>query len=161
MALQRKLHYTFRQWFLMGVDSKEDRTACWNWMRACSKGRDGQNNRYGCFKFEGVQRYSHRVAYELEHGPIEGKLQVCHTCDNTQCCNPFHMFLGSARDNMQDSQQKGRRRFKPGKLNADQVKELRKLRSEGVPYDDLEKRFSLNRASLHDAATGKTYKYIT
>lgn len=54
---------------------------------------------------------AHRVAWELENGPIpEGKF-LCHHCDNPPCVNPTHMFIGSHNDNMADAKAKGRMRW--------------------------------------------------
>ena len=64
---------------------------------------------YGQIKFEGKMLKTHRVAWELANGPIPEGLMVCHTCDNPPCCNPAHLFLGSASDNMQDMVSKGRK----------------------------------------------------
>ncbi len=61
---------------------------------------------------------AHRVAYTLAFGPIQPRMVVCHRCDNGLCCNPAHLFLGTAGDNSRDMMAKGRGRgqFPPGVL---------------------------------------------
>ena len=51
---------------------------------------------------------AHRAVWKLENGPINDGLYVCHHCDNRMCCNPLHLFLGTAKDNAVDKVQKGR-----------------------------------------------------
>ena len=33
---------------------------------------------------------------------------ICHHCDNRICVRPKHLFLGTAKDNAQDREKKGR-----------------------------------------------------
>jgi len=54
----------------------------------------------------GEPRLAHRVAWELEYGPIPEGLYVCHECDNPPCGRPAHLFLGSAADNAKDAARK-------------------------------------------------------
>jgi hypothetical protein len=37
-------------------------------------------------------------------------MQILHRCDNPQCCNPEHLFVGTQAENMADMRRKGRGR---------------------------------------------------
>ena len=66
---------------------------------------------YGIAYFNGVQRYTHRLAYCLYKGlPLASisNLKVCHACDNPSCYNAGHLFLGTQSDNMKDMYGKSR-----------------------------------------------------
>jgi len=80
---------------------------CWLWL-ASNNGKG-----YGRYRIDGQNYGAHRLAYELENGPIpEGKSHhdhcVLHRCDVPLCCNPRHLFLGSQKENVADRDRKGR-----------------------------------------------------
>lgn len=56
----------------------------------------------------GKRDYAHRVVYRHFKGEIPEKYVVMHSCDNTLCCNPNHLSVGTIRDNVYDSINKGR-----------------------------------------------------
>src|SRR5688572_27215265 len=82
--------------------------SCWIWARGTTGG-DPKNpeKQYG-----GVSRLqlpngtvmrgklAHRVAYELVNGAIPRGLHVLHTCENSRCCNPSHLHLGTHAENI-------------------------------------------------------------
>lgn len=75
---------------------------CWEW-QACRL-----PSGYGRFAIGPSTYYSHRVAYELSHGPLGPGQSVMHSCDNPPCCRGEHLSAGTAKDNMQDAARKGR-----------------------------------------------------
>lgn len=105
---------------------------CWEWTANRSMGG------YGMVKFHGRNRGAHRISYELWTGTeIPDGMQVMHRCDNPPCVNPFHLELGTCRDNIRDKHAKGRQPSQRGsrnnagsRLTDDQIIEaLRRLRS--------------------------------
>lgn len=60
---------------------------------------------------------AHRISFALNKGNVEASDCVLHRCDNPQCVNPGHLFLGTQRDNMQDMFAKGRGKLPPGPRN--------------------------------------------
>jgi hypothetical protein len=51
---------------------------------------------------------AHRVAFFLTFGQPIPDLLICHSCDNPGCCNPRHLWQGTAADNNADRSRKGR-----------------------------------------------------
>ena len=100
---------------------------CWSW-----KGSKNQAG-YGQFRVgrRGRVWSAHRVSWVLKNGDIPPGMFVLHRCDNPGCCNPDHLFLGTAKDNSQDCIGKGRRatthrkHTRIRKLSDDQVREIR------------------------------------
>lgn len=86
--------------FLKKVHRRND--GCWEW-RGCRTIWG-----YGQFWMDGRMFPAHRAAYYLlkEENPREKF--VLHRCDNRECVNPDHLWLGTQKDNIQDAITKGR-----------------------------------------------------
>lgn len=101
----------YERW-ITKVKIEEDKTACWEWQGA--KYRKGYGHFRGFKNGKWTMIKAHRFSYTLfnkvSKESIEG-LQVCHTCDNPGCVNPYHLFVGTSQDNTNDKVSKGRHCF--------------------------------------------------
>ena len=106
---------------------------CWLWTGR----RDGVG--YGTITHGRRRIGSHRLAYELQVGPIPSGLWVLHRCDVRLCVRPDHLFVGTHTDNMRDCVSKGRHRHQEyrgesnpeAKLTWAQVERIRELYAVG------------------------------
>lgn len=78
---------------------------CWLWTGPLC----GRNGRYGKIGWQGTTYSTHRMAAMVFKG-FNGcaSLQVNHTCDNTRCINPEHLYIGTQSDNLKDCVKRGR-----------------------------------------------------
>jgi hypothetical protein len=90
----------------------QNKDSCWVWGGAYCK-----RQHYAIIYVDGVTFHASRFLYMLLFGRIERNQNVCHTCDNPRCVNPWHFFLGTQADNMQDCKRKGRTRASRGSEN--------------------------------------------
>lgn len=162
------------EWFWSRVDRGLP-DSCWLWSGYVR--RDG----YGQVTHNNRRSGAHRWAFELAtHQMIPAGMMVCHSCDTPLCCNPDHLFLGTALDNQRDSSAKGRSRFgarnpmtnpdarakvaQPGsrngmaKLTEKQVSEIRRLTSLGHRQSDVGAMFSVSQATVSLISRGVTWR---
>lgn len=136
------------------------RSGCWEWK--LSKTGSG----YGTCTIKKKQFFMHRSAWELFNGPIPEGLWVLHKCDNPPCCNPDHLFIGTATDNVQDMLAKQRRGLVPttcqkrlAKLTAKQVVQIRTLYGSGeVTQDWIAKHFDVTPMTVSRIWTRRTWR---
>lgn len=100
---------------------------------------------------------THRVAWELANGPIPAGLFVCHKCDNPPCCNPAHLFLGTAAENSRDMCRKSRA-F--SRLSPDSVREIRAQLALGATQASLARLYGIGHVSIWRIAHGECWKHL-
>lgn len=138
----------------------EPNTGCWIWAGSCSFG-------YGMISINGKLQKASRTSYTLYKGEIPTGLLACHTCDNTWCVNPDHLFLGTPRDNMIDKVKKGRHRSAKGqqnsaaKLNDILVLDIIKLRKSGLSKGKIAKSLDVSVPNVNNVIYGLTWSHIT
>jgi len=126
---------------------------CWEWLAY----KDGYSG-YGQFGIHGRKWQAHRVAWILTYGPIPEGLHCCHHCDNPGCVNPYHLFLGTNRDNHLDAVRKGRLATK---LTEEDVHEIRKLYAEGErTQQEIADGFDISNVTVSDITRGKTWSWV-
>lgn len=91
--------------------------ACWLWMGAVKS--DDPLDCYGIIQMGDAHksrtRLAHRIAWELEHGPIAAGVKILHRCDNPRCVRHDHLFAGTQADNIKDMTKKRRHPWSQGK----------------------------------------------
>lgn len=119
MAIADRMKITQWWWlqdrFWAGVD-KRGEEECWPWTKSCVT--DG----YGTLGAAGLVFATHRIAWEIENGPIPPGQAVLHSCDNPPCCNVKHLFLGTNLDNIKDMIAKKRGSVKLNKIQVEAIK---------------------------------------
>ena len=135
--------------------------ACWTWVGgisflACR----------GVFWVDGRNRSASVVSYEIYYGRNTNGMLVCHTCDNPNCVNPNHLFLGTNSDNMKDMFNKNRRNVRgengPGsKLSNTDVLNIRRLYSLGdCSQRKLARTFGVTQSNISIIIRRISYKDI-
>ena len=149
--------------FLSYIDIKDDVSACWLWTAA----RDRKG--YGKYSYPrkadtDKQVAAHRAAYVIASGEtIVSTQYVCHECDNPPCCNPAHLYIGNARTNMRDRDQKGRqaRGEEQGSsvLTREQVTEIRRLYLADTTLSQIRigKMFGVRSNTIHNILKGTSW----
>lgn len=144
--------------FFLYVEQGE---ACWTWI--------GATDRYGRGRFRnpGGTCVAPRLAWEFENGPVPEGLRVLHSCDNPNCVNPDHLWIGTQRDNLDDMRKKNRHHHPPvmfgesnpfSKLTKDNVIEIRA--STNKTNVELGARFNVHPNTISYVRSGKTWGHV-
>jgi hypothetical protein len=139
----------------------EKTDGCWFW-------KAKKNNKgYGLI-LEAEKRFilAHRASWVMARGPIPDGQHVLHTCDESACVNPAHLFLGTQAANMRDMRAKGRHRFVAhagednghSKLTSTEVRAMRDLAASGWTHARLASAFKVARSNVSHIVTGKSWK---
>jgi hypothetical protein len=85
---------------------KDETTGCWVWQ---GKSRSGSSQLYGRIKVNKKAVPAHRFSWEIHNNQkVPNGMFVLHRCDNPECVNPDHLFVGTHQNNMDDKVAKNR-----------------------------------------------------
>ena len=145
--------------FWKRVDKTAGENACWPWTGSLNNGGYGQVN------IGGSNYKSHRVALHLTEPMPSNTLYACHTCDNSRCCNPKHLYWGTAKSNIGDRDTRGRRKGPLGiahhkaKLTPEKVREIRRLAG-SMTQRELATKFEVAQGVIWNIIHRKFWKEV-
>jgi len=158
IGIYERKKLTIEEKFWNKVGKRDD---CWMWIGSIS------GNGYGSISVNEKTMRAHRFSWELHNGPIPHGMNVLHKCDVRSCVNPSHLFIGSQQDNMDDMVAKGRcirangERQHLSKLNENQVRLIRRIRSEGkLTNENIGKMFNVRKETIREIVNGRTWKHL-
>ncbi len=132
------------------------KTECWEWR--------GYKDDCGYAK-TGSMRVS-RLIYVIVNQAALGDLNALHTCDNPGCINPNHIFAGTQAVNIEDMHAKGRHvqacgeAFTHSKLDESKVREMHRLRMEGMTFASIAVRFDVSKQAAMAAVKGDNWGHV-
>lgn len=152
-----------RFWSKVLIPSDKSPYDCWTWTAFIHP------SGYGTFRLNGKEILAHRMAWILTNGEIPDDKYVCHHCDNRICCNPSHLFLGTAKDNAHDRDNKGRtvvpdnRGSKHGmsKLTEEDVLDIREFLDWGVhTQSELADKYGVDRRTINKIYNRRAWSWL-
>ncbi len=130
-------------------------SGCWLWQAGL---RDG----YATLRVGDKRKSAHIWAYERFIGKIPEGMLCCHKCDKPECVNPYHIFLGTHKDNIFDAMQKNR--MKSGNrtlLTKEEVTGIVKKFKNGQSKTAIARMLKLDHSTVCKIINGKSYRCYT
>ena len=131
---------------------------CWLWTG--SKDRKG----YGRLTINDKPHLASRISWTLHYGDIPIGKHILHHCDNPQCVNPEHLFMGTPKDNVADMWAKGR--GNPGHVYGEKhwaskitMKIADEIRNSELSQNKLAKIYGISSSSVWAIKSGKTWRH--
>jgi hypothetical protein len=139
-------------------ESFEKTPGCWLWDKPQRKG-------YGTFMIAHQSMPSSRASWILYRGEIPDDLCVCHSCDNPQCVNPDHLFLGTYADNSADMVEKDRQakgvQNGNSRLTESKVIEIRTLDANGaMSRRSIGRMFGVSGVTVKNIVDRKQWRHV-
>lgn len=138
---------------------------CWTWTGSLAGKKYKENGGYGQigFRENGIFKTikTHRLAYEIKNGPIPSGMCVLHKCDNTRCCNPDHLFIGTQKQNIKDMVNKNRNiKGESHPMHKLTELEILKIRNSNDKTSKLSYLYSVDKSTIIRIRSKKTWRHI-
>lgn len=133
---------------------------CWKW-KGCKNLTGYATMNVGFWK----EQKANRVSWRIHFGDFDRKLYVLHKCDNRECCNPDHLYLGDQFQNMKDmfdrerTDRKGEENGR-AKLTEEIVREIKRKLEAGCNQDQLAKSLGVSGGTIGFIKRGETWSWV-
>jgi DNA-binding transcriptional regulator YiaG len=143
--------------------------SCWIW-NGTVQDHKGKGHQHGVFWYKSKYVQIHRIMYHnfREDVPIykPGGFIILHKCSHTnngRCINPWHLDLGTSKENTKDAiisnslTLYGKNEENPmSKLTNDKIIEIRNLKDLGISQKQIAKIYSINQSQVSRYWNNKT-----
>jgi hypothetical protein len=146
-----------KKWALVGKPNE-----CWPFSGRSFVTNGTGRLKYGQIGYNGQKWRAHRLVANLCGNTLTPDICVCHSCDNSLCMNPSHLFLGTQATNVADKMAKGRHRALRGEKNGHAtisdaaVAEIRRLARSGVNQRVLAETYNVSQPLVSMIKNDKT-----
>lgn len=163
--------------YIYGRSIPEPNSGCWLWIGAKHSGG------YGAVRLNGTAMASSRATWIIFNGEIPKGMQINHKCNVRLCVNPDHLYVGTAKQNLEDisrdietckkrSVKLSRRHRGEGNwaalLTEKDVLNIRKIiiknkanRCEIIKKDnEIAKKYSVSRYTIQDIRLRRSWSYL-
>lgn len=90
------------------IDMSGGPDACWPWLGGTGGG-NGKSKPRPYYQLDGKKWLAYRLVWMLVHGEeLPSSKFLCHSCDNSLCCNPKHLSVGDNQSNMDEMVERDR-----------------------------------------------------
>lgn len=110
---------------------------CWLWQ--------GATDKRGYARFGG-NCLVHGVTFRMAGFICDGDKELCHTCPHRNCVNPYHLYAGTHKENMQDAANAGVMGQGPRKVTMEQIELIIQMYRDGHSQASICRRFNLSQA---------------
>src|SRR5882724_666617 len=134
----------------------EPNSGCWLWLGSVYKDKKGKET-YG--RYGKRCKLAHRISYQKYYNvELNSSQLICHTCDNTLCINPEHLYVGNNQSNMDDMVKRGR--SARGRGNAKITEEqARRIKYGNEPVKLLVRELKISKSSIWYIRAGINWSY--
>ncbi|MHA0319037.1 HNH endonuclease [Sphingomonas melonis] len=142
--------------------SIETEAGCLEWQGPKTRDGYGQLGEYWI-----IEQYNIKLVHRLMVHLVTGHKftsrseQVMHSCHNRSCCNPHHLSIGTAKENVRQAWERGSfDSHNIVKLNADKVRDIRARYAAGERQQVLADDFGVTTCCISKVCTRKSWRHV-